>query len=384
MTQTANNRNKKPYIIIILGFIAVVLLLAGIKVAQFGTMIASGESFVPPPESVTTASTKQENWETTLKAIGSLTAVEGVVIAAQQAGQITQIAFTPGSDVQAGELLLQQDISTEQAQLRSALANAELTKINLQRSQDLNKKNLTSKSDLDAARARHKQAVADIDRIRSQIEKKSIRAPFAGRLGTREVFLGQHLREGDAIVSLQALDLLTVDFTLPQQYLSEIKAGLPVRIATDASPDTQFSGLIQAIDSKVNAQTRNVQVQASVPNPDKTLLPGVYVNVEIILPTQEPVLSIPATAVLYASYGPSVFVVEEKQDEKTGKKSLLARQQFVKLGRTKGDFVAVQSGLQQNDLIVSTGAFKLFNGQAIVENNDLAPKFELDPKPTDS
>ena len=375
---------KSPIAIAILGLLTIILILSGIKAMQFGAIMSSGKNFTPPPESVTTTKARLENWENTLTAIGSLTAVEGIMLSTQQAGPVVKIAFAPGSKIKAGDLIIQQDISTEQAQLRAAEANAELTIINLYRSKDLLAKKLTSQSAYDAASAHHKEALAQADNTRSQIEKKTIRAPFAGNIGTRRVHLGQHLSEGQAIASLQALDHLIVNFMLPQQYLPKIAASLPIRITTDALPDTEIEGIIIAVDSVVDTETRNFHVQASISNPDEKLLPGLFVNVAVILPASEAVLSIPATSILHASYGASVFVADEMQDEASGTSSLQARQQFVKLGRTKGDFVAVQSGLKENDVVVSTGAFKLFNGQAIVEKNDLAPAFELEPKPKDS
>lgn len=383
-TQKLRGLSRKPIIITIIGLFVLILVLGGIKAMQFGTMMASGQNFTPPPESVTTATAQLSTWETSLSAVGSLTAVEGIMLSAEQAGKVVEIAFEPGSKINAGDLVLQQDISTEKAQLRAAQASAELAKINLKRSKDLLSKRLTSQSDYDAASARHKEAIAQADSIHSQIEKKTIRAPFTGNIGTKRVYLGQQLREGEEIASLQALDRLTVDFMLPQQYLPQVKAGLVVRVSTDAAPGKKIEGVIEAVDSVVDANTRNFAVQASIPNPEEKLLPGLFVAVEVILPQTEPILSIPATSVVHASYGASVFVVDKKEAEDGAEPQLLARQQFVKLGRTQGDFVAVLSGLNENDTVVSTGAFKLFNGQTIAEKNDMAPEFELDPKPADS
>ncbi|MBN1378801.1 MAG: efflux RND transporter periplasmic adaptor subunit [Gammaproteobacteria bacterium] len=383
-TNLIQSAREKPVVVAGIALLVVILLLAGVKGLQIITMIAAGKSFTPPPETVTTTRVQLQAWEKTLSSVGSLTAVNGVTISAEQNGNIERIAFTPGSTVAEGDLLVQQDISTEDAQLRAALATAELAKINLKRSQELISKKLTSQSDYDAAAAQYKGAIAQADNIRSLIEKKTIRAPFAGKVGTQKVFVGQYLQAGETIVSLQSLDPMYVNFKLPQQELAQIKNDLVVKIESDAVPGGNITGVITAIDPEVDANTRNAAIQATVRNPDQQLLPGMFVNVSIVMSEQQQVFSVPATAIVYAPYGASVFVVDQKQNEKTGANEIIARQQFVKLGQSRGDYVAVTSGLKDQDLIVSTGAFKLHNGQSIVENNKLAPEFELNPQPEDS
>lgn len=381
-------REKKPMLFAIsVAVIAVVLvfvLLAGVKAMQFAAMGAASENFVQPPETVTTARVAAEAWETSLNAVGSVSAVQGVTISTEQSGTVESIAFTPGTVVEQGDLLVQLNIATEQAQLRAALAAAELAKINLDRSKELISKKLTSQSEYDAAAARYKEAVAQADNIRSLIDEKTIRAPFTGKIGVQNVHAGQFLNAGQPIVSLQSLEMLYVNFMLPQQKLTAISNGLKVRIESEVLPDNTSYAVITAIDPSVDPVTRNFAVQATMANEEGRLLPGMFVRVSVVLPEQETVLSIPATAVVHATYGDSVFVIDAKPNEKTGNTDLIARQQFVKLGKTRGDFVAVKSGLQENDLIVSTGAFKLYNGQAIVENNELAPEFQLEPKPENS
>ncbi|MEI2781534.1 MAG: efflux RND transporter periplasmic adaptor subunit [Candidatus Competibacter sp.] len=286
--------------------------------------------------------------------------------------------------MRAGELLVELDSSVEQAQLRSALASADLARLNLERARDLRGKSMMSQADLDSAEAQAKQANAQIDNIRAVIAKKTIRAPFAGRAGIRQVNLGQFLDNGAAIVTLQSLDPVYVDFALPQQNLSQLGVGMTVRVTTDAFPGQSFTGKLTAINSEVDAVTRNVRLQATLANPAGKLRPGMYVNVAADLPETERVLMIPATAVLYAPYGDSVFVVEDKKDEKTGAVGKVLNQKFVRLGKTRGDFVVVVSGLDVDQTIVTTGVFKLRNGMSVVVDNKLAPNFQLAPKPANS
>ncbi len=372
---------------IVLTLILVVVLvgaLAGIKGLQFKTMFAQGANFAPPPETVTTAEVKPDTWQPTLTAVGSVAAVQGVMLSAEMAGAVKNIAFESGATVRAGELLVELDSSVEQAQLRSALASADLARLNLERARDLRGKSMMSQADLDSAEAQAKQANAQIDNIRAVIAKKTIRAPFAGRTGIRQVNLGQFLDNGAAIVTLQSLDPVYVDFALPQQNLSQLGVGMTVRVTTDAFPGQSFTGKLTAINSEVDAVTRNVRLQATLANPAGKLRPGMYVNVAADLPEMERVLMIPATAVLYAPYGDSVFVVEDKKDEKTGAVGKVLNQKFVRLGKTRGDFVVVASGLDVDQTIVTTGVFKLRNGMSVVVDNKLAPNFQLAPKPANS
>lgn len=372
---------------IVLTLILVVVLvgaLAGIKGLQFKTMFAQGANFAPPPETVTTAEVKPDTWQPTLTAVGSVAAVQGVMLSAEMAGAVKNIAFESGATVRAGELLVELDSSVEQAQLRSALASADLARLNLERARDLRGKSMMSQADLDSAEAQAKQANAQIDNIRAVIAKKTIRAPFAGRTGIRQVNLGQFLDNGAAIVTLQSLDPVYVDFALPQQNLSQLGVGMTVRVTTDAFPEQSFTGKLTAINSEVDAVTRSVRLQATLANPAGRLRPGMYVNVAADLPQTERVLMIPATAVLYAPYGDSVFVVEDKKDEKTGAVGKVLNQKFVRLGKTRGDFVVVVSGLDVDQTIVTTGVFKLRNGMSVVVDNKLAPNFQLAPKPANS
>lgn len=373
----------KKIILTLVLVLVLVGLLAGIKGLQFQTMFAQGANFAQPPETVTTTEVKQDTWQPTLTAVGSVAAVQGVMLSAEMSGAVKNIAFESGATVRAGDLLVELDSSVEQAQLRSAMASADLARLNLERARELRGKKMMSQADLDSAEAQAKQANAQIDNIRAVIAKKTIRAPFAGRTGIRQVNLGQFLDSGAAIVTLQSLDPVYVDFALPQQNLARLSVGMAVRVTTDAFPGQSFEGKLTAINSEVDAVTRNVRLQATLAT-DGRLRPGMYVNVAAVLPEMERVLMIPATAVLYAPYGDSVFVVEDKKDEKTGATGKVLNQRFVRLGKTRGDFVVVTSGLDVDQTIVTTGVFKLRNGMSVVVDNKLAPNFQLAPKPANS
>jgi len=368
----------------ILSLIVLIGGLAGIKALQIRRMIDQGAKFVPPPVTVTVAQVQADSWESIIAAAGSLTAVQGVTMAAEMPGKVVHIAFESDTMVRAGDLLVQQDTSSEEAELRAIETTMALAKINLDRFKGLLAEEIIPRSQYDSAEAAFKQAVAQSDNIRTVIAKKNIRAPFAGRLGLRLVNLGQVLKEGEPIVSLAALDSIYVNFLIPQQQLGRIRPGLPVRVTTDALPGQKIEGKITAIHPEVDPATRNIRLQATLANPGKNLKPGMFANVAVIMPAKEKVLVIPAPAILYAPYGDSVFVVEEQKNEKTGQPGKIVRQQFVRLDKKRGDFVVVVSGLQEGETIVSTGVFKLRNGQSVVEDNTLAPEFELSPKPEDT
>jgi membrane fusion protein (multidrug efflux system) len=375
---------KKRIIFTIIGLLIMIGILGGIKGLQIDRMIAQGSQSVLPPETVTTTVAQKDSWESRLTAIGSLVAVQGVTVTAELTGKVVRIAFEPGTKVNAGDLLVQQDTSSEEAQLRAAEAAVELAKRNLERLKKLLDRRTIARSQYDDAEAKYKEGVAQADAIRAAIAKKNIRAPFAGRLGIRLVNLGQILNEGEPIVSLQSINPIFVNFSLPQQQLARVQPGLTVRVRSDALPDRVIEGKITAINPEVDAVTRNIRIQATVANRQERLRPGMFVNVAVVLPVSEDVLAVPATAVLYAPYSDSVFVVEKKQSENNKQPGLIVRQQIVQLGERRGDFVAVVSGLEAGETIVSTGAFKLRNGQAVVVDNTLAPEFKLAPAPSDS
>lgn len=371
---------KKPLILTLIGLVILIALLVVVKGLQIGAMTGQAKNFVPPPETVTSAVVKAEAWQISLTSVGTLNAVRGVTVAAELPGKVVEIFFEGGESVKRGDILLRQDTSSEKAQLAAILAQLNLNRTNLDRANQLLSKDYISRADRDAAVAAADQAEAQAENIRAVIAKKTVRAPFKGYLGIRQVNLGQILREGDPIVTLQDLDPIFVDFTLPQQELSSLRIDLTVQVTTDALGGELLKGHITTINPLVDAETRQVKVQATVANPREKLRPGMFVNVSVGLPVRQKVLAIPATAVLYAPYGDSVFIVEDGAD----KKGKVLRQQFVRLGQKRGDFVAVTSGLQQGQTVVSTGVFKLRKGQSVVVDNTLAPDFRKSPKPENS
>lgn len=373
----------KRWIRIFIALGVVVIVLGGlglIKGLQIDRMVAHGKAFAPPPQTVTAAGVEHATWETMITSVGSLAAVQGVTVTAELAGKVTRIAFEPGTYIEAGQLLIQQDVSEEKARLRAAQSNAQVTRKQLDRARQLHKQQVIPDSNFDDRQSAYDRASAEVDNIQAVIDKKTIRAPFSGRLGIRLVDLGEVLETGQAIVSLQALDPIFANFLMPQQHLSKLKSGLQVRAGIGADEGETFEGAITAINPEVDAATRNIRIQATLSNPEERLRPGMFVRVAVVLPAKRSVLVIPATSVHYAPYSDSVFVIETQSDDSGGKKQVL-RQQFVKLGEQRGDFIAVNNGLKAGQTVVSTGVFKLRNGMPVVVDNSLAPAFELAPKP---
>lgn len=375
----------KKVLVFAAGLIACLLVVAGplflIKKRQFTAMQEAGASMVTPPTTVNAVPAKQESWGTSLSAPGSLDAVQGVTVATEVSGKVVKLAFEPGATARAGDILVQLDVSTEEANLRAAESTAALAMANLERIRSLHKSGITSPAELDASDAASKQAAAQAQSIRATIAKKTIRAPFGGRLGLRQVNLGQILREGDPIATLQTLDPIYVNFSLPQQNLSQIAPGTVVRVTSDAAPGATFDGKINAISPEVDPATRSLRLQATIANGEEKLRPGMYASVQVVMPTETPVLMIPATSVIYAPYGASVFIIDEKRDEKNGESFLVLRQQFIRLGGARGDFVNVVDGLKAGENVVTSGVFKLRPGTRVVIDNKLSPGTDLAPKP---
>jgi membrane fusion protein (multidrug efflux system) len=366
-------------LILLIGFLGSVKFAPGF--GQFSAMAAEGARAVMPPTVVTATPARPEVWETTLTATGSVVTMQGVTLGSELAGKVTRIAFESGANVKAGDVIVQLDTSSEEAQLRSAEAGVTLAKINVQRARDLRAQSTIAQSELDSAEAQIQQAAAQADNIRSVIAKKTIRAPFSGRLGIRLVNLGQILHEGDPIAALETLDPVYVNFSLPQQNLADVAPGSAVRVTTDAAPGQTFAGKVNAINPDVDFATRSLRIQAILPNPGEKLHPGMFANIEVVLPEREKVLVIPATAVLYAPYGDSVFVIDEKKDAHSGQVQKVLRQQFVRLGLTRGDLVTITSNLNPGDTVVTSGVFKLRPGLPVEVDNKLAPDAQAAPKP---
>ena len=368
--------------------LAICLLIAiggfvfGIKILQIGKMMST--PMVMPPTTVSSAVVKEEDWAPTLSAIGSVSAVQGAVVSTELGGVVAEIDFQSGGVAKKGDVLMRLDSSAEEAQLHTAEADLELAKANLDRERDLAVRKVVSKQELDTAQSTFGQKQGAVDNMRSFITKKQVRAPFDGMLGIRQVNVGQMINSGQQVVQLTALDRVYVDFALPQQNLPQLAAGYEARVHADSLPGREFKGKVTAINSMVDNVTRNISLQATFDNPDHELHPGMFVKVEVILPNKSKTLVIPGSAVSYAPYGNSVFVIDNKKDPKTGKESQSLRQAFVRIGEARGDFVAVTEGLKAGDVVVSTGVFKLRNGMPVVINNDLAPKPQLNPRPIDS
>lgn len=382
------NRPKRktfgPVLLVVLGILAVLLVIVGIKALQFRAMGASGAAGGPPPESVSAAEVLQKDWQPVLRAVGSISPVQGAMLSAELPGIVSEIAFVNGADVKQGDLIARLASAQEEAQLRAAEAEAELAKSDRDRARDLRARNVTSQAELDTAEAKYKQQTAAVDNMKGRMEKLTIRAPFDGRAGIRMVNVGQTVNAGQPIVALQAIDPVYADFTLPQQRLSDLREGLDVVVRTDAYPDRQFDGKLTALNSMIDPVTRNVTLQATLANPEQLLKPGMFAKVEVLLPQKNPTLVIPATAVSYAPFGDSVYVIENKPDPKTKKETITVRQQFIRIGETRGDFVGVTTGLKPGEKVVSAGVFKLRNGMAVQIKEDVAPKPEENPRPADA
>ena len=375
---------RKAIWIAIASVVGVIVLLLLIKGLQIMTMISAGKKMVPPPETVTSAVVKEEDWAPALHSVGSISPVQGAVISAELAGVVSQVAFENGGTAKKGDLLVQLDASAEEAQLHSAEADLQLARADWERAVDLATRKVISKAEKDAAESKFKQKGASVDQMRSMITKKTVRAPFDGQLGIRQVNVGQSLEAGQLVVPLTALDSVFADFALPQQDLGKLSQGLDVHVTTDALPGRVFNGKVSAVNPMVDSSTRNVTVQATLENSEHLLKPGMFAKVEVILPEKHKSIVIPGSAISYAPFGDSVFVIEKKKDEKTGKESQTIRQQFVRVGEARGDFVSINEGLKAGETIVGTGVFKLRNGMSVTINNDLAPKPQMNPNPVDS
>ncbi len=363
---------------IIIGIVIVLVVLGGlaaVKTMQIKTLIS-----MPPPvmqETIASAVVQTEKWPDTIPAVGSVNAAQGVTVAPEIAGTVSKIAFESGATVKQGDLLVELDTTTEVAQLRAAKAQVDWAKVSAERLRKLQADNTVSKSELDQAEAALTQAQANAEAIQAAIAKKNIRAPFRGRLGIRLVNLGESLGVGQSIISLQSLSPLFVDFSLPQQELARLQTGLKVTAVSDTYPDKVFEGELTVISPDLDAVTRSVKLRARFENADERLRAGMFVKVSVILPEAKPVLAIPATSILRAPSGDSVFVI-------TGTTNLVVQQKLIRTGRSNGDFISVETGLKAGDRVVSDGIFKLRNGMTVLENNETTPKPSYNPNPPNS
>ena len=349
------------------------------KKGQFEAL--SKQSFTMPPTSIAAMVAPEEEWRPSVKSVGSVAAVQGVTVSTDEPGIVTKINFESGQLVKEGDILVQLDVGPEVAQLASAQAQLRLADLNLQRQQNLLKSRVSSQADYDAAKAQYDQTTARVEEVKSLINKKTIRAPFSGQLGLRMVNLGQYLQSGAQVAPLQSLDPIYVNFWVPQQHLGSIKPGEEGKIKVDGYGNRIFPG--KALDSVVDEATRNVRIQATLPNADGALRPGMYVNVDLPNSEAAKYVTLPSTAIQFAPYGDAVFIVEQMKKE-DGTTYLGARQQIIKVGPTEGDRFAVLSGVKPGEQVVIAGGFKLHQGEAVVINNTLLPSNEKAPTPQDN
>jgi membrane fusion protein (multidrug efflux system) len=376
---------------VVFGLLVVVGLLAGIKGAEIGKLIAMGKQFQasgPPPETVSTAVAQAETWETTVSAVGSISGLRSVTVSNEVPGTISKIRFESGQVVREGQVLVELDSGVERAQMASSDARRDLAERTLKRSKVLAGGNAISASQLDEVDAQLKSATTDAAALRAQVERKIIRAPFRGRLGIRAVNIGQYLTPGTMVTTLDSMGGTFVDFSLPQEDLATIKVGLPVRVTMEGTQE-QLTGTISAIDPTIDTTTRNVKIRAAIPEPANKPRPGMFVNVKVVQPTRQAVVAIPVTALLHASYGDSVFVVEDKPPgtpglarTPDGKPVKIARQQFVRTAAARGDFIAITKGVTAGQQVVSAGGFKLRNNSSVVVDNTVqaTPQLALQPQ----
>jgi membrane fusion protein, multidrug efflux system len=360
--------------------LAIVGGIAGVKALQFATI---GEAFatqVVPPTAVNSIVVQRRTWQRQVSSVGSIVAVQGTEVSTEADGVVRAILFEPGSIVKAGDELVRLDDDVERSQLQAAEAAAHLAQLTLERARRLIAQNVIAQSDFEAAEAEWKQASAQVDNLRALIAKKVVRAPFGGKLGIRRVSLGDFLAKGSPVVSLQSLDPVYVEFSVPQQRLGELTEGLRVVAAVDAYPGARFSGEITAVEPNVDAATRNARVQATFMNADERLRPGMFVSVDVLLERSETLPVIPATAVVHAPHGDSVFVIEPSNPAE-GDGVFVVRERPVVLGERRGDFVAVVNGIDDNDRVVATGVFKLSAGMPVVIDDTLRPEFAFAPQP---
>jgi membrane fusion protein (multidrug efflux system) len=332
-----------------------------------------------PPQTVTATKATSSEWQPKIEAVGSLRAVKGADLSLEVSGVVDSITFNSGDDVEQGTLLLKLRADDDAAKLESLQATAELNAITHDRDQKQFKLLAVSQATLDTDAANLKNAKAQAAQQQAILDKKFLRAPFAGRLGLRQVDLGQYLGAGTVIVTLQALDPIFVDFFVPQQAVDQVRLGQSVAVKVDAYKDQTFTGEISAINPKVDANSRNVQVRATLKNADHKLLPGMYATVDVPTGAPQNLITLPQTAITFSPYGDTVYIVDSKGTDASGKPQLIARQSFVTIGATRGDQVAILKGVNEGDTIVTAGQLKLHNGSTVLIDNSIAPTADAAP-----
>jgi membrane fusion protein (multidrug efflux system) len=336
-------------------------------------------SMAQPPQTVTADKANFSSWQPKIAAVGSFRAVRGADLSLEVSGVVDSIAFNSGDDVEQGTLLMRLRADDDVAKLESLQATAELNEITYDRDQKQFKLQAVSQATLDTDAANLKNAKAQVAQQRAILDKKFLRAPFAGHLGLRQVDLGQYLGAGAVIVTLQALDPIFLDFFVPQQAVDQVRLGQSIAVQVDAYKDQAFSGEISAVNPKVDANSRNVQVRATLKNADHKLIPGMYATVEIPTGAPQNLITLPQTAITFSPYGDTVYIVDSKGVDSSGKPQLIARQSFVTTGATRGDQVAILKGVNEGDQIVTSGQLKLHNGSAVLIDNSITPTADAAP-----
>jgi membrane fusion protein (multidrug efflux system) len=370
----------------ILMLVIMAALIGGLgllKYKQVEAAMAAGASFQPPPTAVTTVIAKTETWPSDLTVIGTIAAIQGVTVSADLPGTVDKIHFQSGQWVKEGDILVELDTRQERAQLASNEAQRDLAKVNYGRTEQLVKEGVVARQEYDTVVANQRATEAQVGDIKAAIARKTIRAPFSGVLGIRQVNLGQYLAAGQAIVSLQSLNPIYVNFGVPQQETPRVAVGRTLRVVSDDLQGVQFAGKVNALDSVVSEQTRNIQVQATLANPANKLRPGMFVTVNLPVGKPKEIIALPASAINYAPYGDSVYVVADMKDQK-GNPYKGVRQQVVKIDGSRGDQVGIVSGLNPGEEVVSSGVFRLRNGASVVINNSVQPSNSPAPKPEES
>jgi membrane fusion protein (multidrug efflux system) len=378
-------------VLVAAGLVVVVAVLLGVKGAQIGKLIGMGKQMQqagPPPEAVGSAEAKAQSWETTVSAVGTISGLRSVSLSNEVPGTVTRIRFQSGQIAHEGQVLVELDAGVERAQLASANARRDLAVKAAERSRTLAKGSAITRAQLDEVEAQLQTATTDVAAVRAQIARKVVRAPFRGRLGIRAVNVGQYLTPGTTVTTLDAVGGTFVDFALPQEELKDVAVGQAVQVTFEGARTPPLEGTLSAIDPTVDLATRNVKMRAAIPETDNKPRPGMFVNVQVVKPEQKKVVTVPATAIVHAPYGDSVFVLEDKKPgspgmDKTpdGRPVKIARQQFVKIGAERGDFVEVKKGLGAGQHVVSAGAFKLRNNTPVVVDNSVQAKAEMHPSP---
>jgi membrane fusion protein (multidrug efflux system) len=365
----------------------IVVLAAGLLLAAIVIFNTIKANFVAklrlknaaPPQSVTAASAEYSDWQPEVNAVGSLRAVRGVDVTTEVTGLVRALRFKSGDDVQSGQVLVELNADAEIAQQHALEAAADLSSTVYERDKAQYEAQAISKAQLDADAADLKNKRAQAAAQAALVAKKTLRAPFAGRLGITTVNPGQYLNTGDKVVTLQAVDPVYVDFKLPQQQLARISNGQAVNLTTDTFPGVKFAGNINAIDPRVDAGTRNFQAEATIPNPERRLVPGMFARVAVLAGETQRYVTLPQTSITYNPYGATVFLAQKKPGGTD--KDLIAQQTFVTLGPTRGDQVAVLKGVKEGDLVVTSGQLKLNNGTPLIINNTAQPANDPDPSP---